>query len=462
METAMTRPATVTLKLVKGTLARTDYVFDERTTCVLGRADDCAPQLPNDKDHSTVSRHHCLLDLNPPDARIRDFGSLNGTYVNGKKIGQREAHQTPEEGAALSFPEYDLADGDEIRIGETVFKVGILPAEGVVKRTLELARCKVCDREVGSEVGARSGAYVCAACQAKPAEVAAMLLNLARGGRRDLASVAGYTILRELGRGGMGAVFLARHESTGEEVALKVMLPRVAAGAEAHARFLREVQLTRALRHPNVAALYDAGSADGTFYFTTEFCAGGSLDQLLHRRGGRLPATEAVSLALQALEGVRHAHEQGIVHRDLSPQNILLSKEADGALTAKVGDFGLAKAFDQAGLSGLTRTGTAAGKPWYMPRQQVVNFRNASPAVDVWALAACLYHALTGQYPRDFPAGRDPWQIVLQSPPVAIRRRDPGVPKALAAVIDRALQEKPAIGYQSAADLHDALRTLTP
>ncbi|WP_031169753.1 protein kinase domain-containing protein [Streptosporangium roseum] len=458
----MTRPATITLKLVKGKLARTEYVFDERSTCVLGRAEDCAPRLPNDDDHRTVSRHHCLLDINPPDARIRDFGSLNGTYVNDEKIGQRAAHQTPEEAAALPFPERDLADGDEIRIGRTVFRVGVRPAESSVKRTLELARCKVCDREVGSELGARSGAYVCAACQARPAAVAEMLLNLAHGGRRDLAPIAGYTILRELGRGGMGAVFLARHESTGEEVALKVMLPKVASDAEAHGRFLREVELTRALRHPNVAALYDAGSADGTFYFTTEFCAGGSLDRLLNRRGGRLPAAEAVRLALQALEGVGHAHEQGVVHRDLSPQNILLSEAADGSPVAKVGDFGLAKAFDQAGLSGLTRTGTAAGKPWYMPRQQVVNFRNAAPAVDVWALAACLYHALTARYPRDFPAGRDPWQIVLQSPPVPIRHRDPGVPKALAAVIDRALQEKPAIGYQSAAELHDALRTLTP
>ena len=87
--------ATVTLRLLKGRLDRTEYVFDERTTCVLGRADDCAPRLPSDEYHRTVSRHHCLLDINPPDARIRDFGSLNGTFVNGKKIGQRNANQTP-------------------------------------------------------------------------------------------------------------------------------------------------------------------------------------------------------------------------------------------------------------------------------------------------------------------------------------------------------------------------------
>jgi pSer/pThr/pTyr-binding forkhead associated (FHA) protein len=445
---------TVTLRLVKGKLDRTEYVFDERTTCVLGRAGECAPRLPNDSYHRTVSRHHCLLDINPPDIRIRDFGSLNGTFVNGEKIGQREAHQTPEEGAARSFPEHDLADGDEIRLGRTVFRVDVrVPAR---HPTLSLPRCAKCDREVGSELGSRSGQYVCAECRAEPGAVAELLVNLARSGKSELAPIAGYTLLRELGRGGMGAVYLARHEDSGREVALKVMLPKVAAGATARARFLREVELTRALRHPNVAALYDAGFAEGTFYFTTEYCAGGSLDQLLDRRGGRLEPGEAVRFATQALDGLAHAHGEGVVHRDLSPQNILLS-EADGALVAKVGDFGLAKAFDQAGLSGLTRTGATAGKPWYLPRQQVINFRDVTPVVDVWALAACLYHSLTGTYPRDFPRGKDPWQNILQADPVPIRRRDPAVPRALAGIVDDALREDPNAPFQTAGELRQAL-----
>ncbi|GAA4560849.1 protein kinase domain-containing protein [Planotetraspora kaengkrachanensis] len=446
--------ATVTLRLVKGRLDRTEYVFDERTTCVLGRADDCAPRLPSDDHHRTVSRHHCLLDINPPDIRIRDFGSLNGTFVNGEKIGQREAHQTPAEGAATSFPEHDLTDGDEIRLGETVFRVAIrLPT---AQRTLSLARCAKCDREVGSELGGRSGEYVCASCQAEPGAMAELLVGLARSGNPDLAAIAGYTLLRELGRGGMGMVHLARHEHTGQEVALKVMLPRVAASPTARARFLREVELTRALRHPNIAALYDAGFANGTFYFTTEYCAGGSLDKLLARRGGRLETADAVRLACQVLDGLAHAHSRNVVHRDLSPHNILLDTTG-GSLVAKVGDFGLAKAFDQAGLSGLTRTGATAGKPWYMPRQQVINFRDVTPAVDVWALAACLYHALTGEHPRNFPRGKDPWQVILQAEPVPIRRRRPDVPAPLAEVVDEALREKPKSAFQTADELRRAL-----
>src|SRR6266404_5248269 len=109
-------PAKVTLKVTKGKLQSQEFVFAERTTCIVGRDDDCQPRLPNDEDHNTISRNHCLLDINPPDIRVRDFGSRNGTFVNGTKIGQREAGQTPEQGAQLTFPEHDLKEGDEIEL----------------------------------------------------------------------------------------------------------------------------------------------------------------------------------------------------------------------------------------------------------------------------------------------------------------------------------------------------------
>ncbi|MGW7362012.1 protein kinase domain-containing protein [Streptomyces sp. NPDC054841] len=448
----MTRPPTVTLTLVEGRLDRAEYVFEERSTSVLGRARDCSPRLPNDEHHRTVSRHHCLLDINPPAIRVRDFGSLNGTYVNGRKIGQRRNDETPEEGAAQSFPEYDLLEGDEIKVGGTVFRVGIQ-----VQHTLERIQCRKCGRDVSGEAGVRTGEYLCASCQAEPAAMLRLLLDLARPEHPELSSIAGYTLLKELGRGGMGAVHLARHESTGKEVALKVMLPRVAVRAEARARFLREVAITQALSHPNIATLHSAGFSNGTFFFTNEYCTGGSLDLLVDRNDGRLPADEAVRLVLQALEGLDHAHRQGVVHRDLSPSNILLHTAADGSTTAKISDFGLGKAFDQAGFSGLTRTGDTAGKPWFMPRQQVSNFKNATPAGDVWALAACLYHILSGEYPRDFAPGKDVWQVVLDSPAVPIHEREPSVPQALANVIDKALQEEPAPGFQTAVELRQAL-----
>ncbi|WP_344266926.1 protein kinase domain-containing protein [Actinomadura napierensis] len=423
----------VTLTLVKGRLDHKEFVFDERATCVLGRSSDCSPRLPDDEHHRRISRHHCLIDINPPAARIRDFGSLNGTYVNGRRIGKRERHQTPEEAALLTYPEHDLADGDEIRLGDTVFRVGIhAPGTG--------------EWPSGDELSVPS---------LDPADIAALLQEIARGENATL--IPGYTILRELGRGGMGAVYLARDDATGAEVALKLMLPRVAVNPTSRARFLREAELTSMLRHPNIAALHDLGSSGGVFYFTIEYCARGSLDRLVSRRGGRLPAGEAVPLFLQVLDGLEHAHDQGVVHRDLSPSNILLHEADTGTLVAKVADFGLAKAFDQAGLSGLTRTGATAGKPVFMARRQVIDFKNAAPAVDVWAAAACLYHSLSGAVPRDFPPGKDPWRIVLQAPPVPLRERAPDVPRALAGVVDIALREKPTFGFTTAAQFRDAL-----
>ena len=494
--TRIERPAraTVTLALVNGRGERSEFVFDERSTCLIGRGEDCSPRLPNDEHHRSVSRHHCMLDINPPDVRIRDFGSRNGTYVNGVKIGQRDPAQSAAQGRGLGLQERDLKDGDEVRLGRSVaLHISVnLPPEAAttvvigahLAETLPPPGCVKCGREITHELGARSGAatgeYVCQSCQANPEDVMTLLVKLAQAGTRsDLSAIAEYTLLGELGRGGMGAVYLARHKRTGQHVALKLMLPKVAANETAKARFMREVELTRMLRHPNIAALYEDGFADGAFFFTTEYCEGGSLDKLLRIRGGKLPIDEAVKYALDVLDGLEYAHSRNVVHRDLSPSNILLADATSstntgaalgsnrhyGATTpyiAKVGDFGLGKAFDQAGLSGLTRTGAKAGKPWYLARQQVVNFKQVPKAVDVWALAACLYKCLTGTYVRDFPDDVDQWHVILYSSPVPIRDRDPSIPHALAAVIDEALREHPEIGFATAAAFRDALRQAWP
>src|SRR5262249_47243612 len=266
------------------------------------------------------------------------------------------------------------------------------------------------------------GEFVCSQCKANPGQIIRRLLELAKSGKKEVLAVQGYEVLRELGKGGMGAVYLARHERSGEQVALKVMLPRVAADAWAKRMFLREVAFTRELKHPRVVRLHEAGWDEGTFFFTLEYCDGGSVDKLMRQRGGTLSIDEAMPILFQVLDGLEYAQRAevvgrlsdgseeraaGLVHRDLSPHNILLSGTGGGRV-AKVGDFGLAKAFDLAGLSGQTRTGSTAGKPYFMPRQQVINFKYAKPDVDVWAAAASLYCMLTGRVPRDFPEDRDP------------------------------------------------------
>lgn len=507
-------PAKVTLKVVHGQLAGKEFVFDERTTCIVGRDEECHPKIPSDAAHQTISRTHCLLDINPPDIRVRDIGSLNGTWVNGAKIGQRQKGLSREEGVKARYPEHDLKEGDEIKLGDTVFRVSVFvpvccydctreiaPEELVSAEAISVAMppayrcrecaqnagaarqkelpprkrkvCLKCGKDVDAEIGERHGDYLCAACRADPLQIVQLLLEMAVRGGKDLIAIQGYTIQRELGRGGMGVVYLARHDRTGEQVALKVMLPRVAADERGRTMFLREVECTKVLKHPNVAELRDSGYSNGAFFFTLEFCDGGSVADLIQKRGGRLPLQEALDITLQSLDGLEYAHTvelsqakladgsfgsaRGLVHRDLKPGNILLCASG-GARAAKVADFGFAKAFDLAGLSGQTATGTIAGTPLFTPQPQVVNFKYARPDVDVWAMAASLYNMLTGSYPRDFPKGKDPWQVILWTDPVPILERDVPLPARLAAVIDEALRDKPAIRFKSAAELKRALQ----
>jgi serine/threonine-protein kinase len=239
------------------------------------------------------------------------------------------------------------------------------------------------------------------------------------------------------------------------------MLPKIAADPRAKERFLREVENTKALQHANVVRLQDSGCSQGIFFFTLEFCDGGSVDQLMKKCGGTLSIGQAKAIALQALDGLEYAHNvfgpgDGLVHRDIKPHNIFLSG-SESASIAKVGDYGLAKAFDLAGLSGQTRTGAMAGTPEFMPRQLLINFKYAKPEVDVWAMAASLYSMLTGHAPRDFPRRQDWWRIVLETPAVPIRKREASIPRRLAEVIDTALVDQPNIPFKTAIELKQAL-----
>jgi serine/threonine protein kinase len=300
-----------------------------------------------------------------------------------------------------------------------------------------------------------------------------MLLDLAKSGNRDLLAIDGYRVLRILGQGGMGIVYLAEKEKTGEKIALKVMIPKIATDEKAKADFLRETENTKALRHKNIVQLYDNGYSNATFFMTLDYCNGGSVDKLMFDKGGALSIDEACRITLDVLDGLEYAHYaeiphvklsngeygkgRGLVHRDISPHNIFLMN-SNGTSCAKLGDFGLAKAFDLAGLSGRTRTGTAAGKPFYMPRQQVLNYKFSKPEVDVWAVAASFYKMLTNDFPRNFPKDQDVWQTVLQNRPVPIRDRNKSIPKKLADVIDEALIDNPEIKIKTAAELKERIR----
>jgi DNA-directed RNA polymerase subunit RPC12/RpoP len=486
----------VKLEIIEGPMRGNKFLFEEHDTFLFGRMADCHACLADDPK---VSRHHFIMEANPPDARIRDLGSLNGTYVGNVRYGGREIHETPEEAVRRKFPEVDLKEGDLIRVGDTIIKVGMeIPAIccecghdiadydrekcawigdtyicTVCKQKLlaskeqpkapEPVRCQKCGQNVSQEVGrARRGAYICQSCRKEAvADPLGILLELLRQARKvpspeKTPEIKGYEIEKRLGAGGFGAVYLARRKKDNERVAVKVMLSRVAVDENDRKKFLREIDAMKALRHKNVVSLLESGSAGSAFYFIMEFCDGGSADNLMRRRGGRLRLEEAGKIILQSLEGLAYAHKKNIVHRDLKPANILL-QGSEGSWLAKICDVGLGKNFQRAGFSGMTVTGAVAGTPPFMPREQVTNFKYVKPVSDVWSMGATFYNLLTGQFPRDFERGRDYMEIILHESIVPVYRRDSSIPKKIAEVIDCALDDNIKNRYQTAEEFRRAL-----
>ncbi len=449
--------AEIRISISSGANTGKQYNFNERSLCVIGRAFDCNIVLPDDEQHSTVSRYHCLLDVNPPEICIRDFGSLNGTFVNHNKIGQRDIDADIFKAQGLIYPEYNLQHGDTIQLGDTELSINIVSARSQSQQpegTAELDQ----------------GINMAEVSQSNPLDRVNNMLHQADADKQEnlhnneLLAIKGYRIGKELGRGNMGAVYLAYNEKNRNPVALKVLLPKVQASAKAHKQFMRETRNTRLLKHNNIVRVYDIGCYEDTWFFTTDYCEGGSVAQLLETRGGRLPLSLALKIYLQVLDGLAYAHQVnvpaivladgsttsgvGLVHRDIKPGNILLSKQ-NGVWRAKIADFGLAKAFDTAGLSGRTATGVSAGTPYYMPRQQIINFKLARPEVDIWAATATFYKMLTGCYPRNYTKRTDPWLTTLKMSPVAILDRDSTIPEALGKLIDTVLNDNPGLNFKS-------------
>ncbi|MDR1111402.1 MAG: protein kinase [Deltaproteobacteria bacterium] len=559
-------PTKVLLHVRKGSLAGKTFAYDARETLIVGRQEDSSIVLPE----STVSRYHCLIDVIPPSVMVRDFCSLNGTFLNGRKIGQREPGSSPEAAGERQGSQFSLKPGDRLGIGkdcelelEVVSpscsagcfaelegpaildqeKLSVCPdchdrlgearrdEEAASKaktaktswKPMEKAGCEADEADAKSRVVAKEARPlepeeaaeleqvgdgrererrkpltpspdmagknqacehecaicgrtlvdggtepdICPDCQADPKKILMFLMDQAQIGLGGADGIAGYRNIRMLGQGGMGQVWMVEEEKTGERMALKVMLPRAKVDDRSKAIFLREAHFSGQLRHRNIVRHHGSGQSRDTYFILMELCEGGSVDKLMEKKGGRLGLELAVCIALQVLDGFIYAHgatlaaklangeevsSDGLVHRDFKPGNILLANDGKRPL-AKVADFGLAKAFETSGLSGHTLRGMVAGTPVFMPRQQIINYRDARPEVDVWAVAASLYFMLAGTYPKDFSRGRDPFAVALNTEAVPVRKRNPQVPERLANVLDAALRDRPRIGVRTAAEL---------
>jgi len=262
-----------------------------------------------------------------------------------------------------------------------------------------------------------------------------------------------YHVMKKLGEGGMGRVYLAEHVKMGRRSAIKVMNPSMVHDPDAVARFNREASNASRINHPNVCAIYDFGdTADGLVFLAMEFIEGEPLTDLLIREGV-LPIARATNIFLQTAEALQAAHELGIVHRDLKPDNIMLTKGRGGSDTVKVVDFGIAKAIAgaEAGQK-VTKTGLVMGTPEFMSPEQLSG-DNVDGRSDLYSLALVFYQMLSGTLPFEATTVQETMIKRLTEEPAKLKdtRPDLAFPPGLQAVLDSALMRTPTQRYQSVA-----------
>ncbi len=264
-----------------------------------------------------------------------------------------------------------------------------------------------------------------------------------------------YELLGQIGKGGMGVVYEARHTKLGQRVALKFLLPQALEHADAVMRFEREARAAAKLTSPHIVRVADIGkTAAGLPFIVMEFLEGYDLAVALKDKG-TLPYPEAVDWIMQACTAMAEAHAGGVVHRDLKPSNLFLAMQPSGPPIVKVMDFGISKMV----LEGdeLTQTETTLGTPQYMAPEQVLSSKSIDHRADIWSMGVVLYKAITGQYPFRGDGAAQMAVAIATTAPRHVSDADPSIPKGLADAIMRALARHPSDRFQDMASFAQAI-----
>src|SRR5216110_1853446 len=264
-----------------------------------------------------------------------------------------------------------------------------------------------------------------------------------------------YTVLAAVGRGGNASIFAGR-DPTGAQVAIKVLHPELTVSVAAD-RFLREIRYASQLDHPHIAPLLAFGETDYLLWFVMPFVAGETLRQVM-RRERLLPIDRAVRIAADVLEALTHAHERGLAHRDIKPDNIVCSADTGAILV----DFGIARAIASSGEDRVTRSGFVVGTEEYMSPEQAGGSPDIDGRTDIYSLGVVLFEALAGRPPFAAASAAAVLDMQQHAPPPDLRKLRRDVPRALSDTIMKALSKAPEARWQTAADMRRALLPFAP
>jgi serine/threonine-protein kinase len=428
----------VTLNVVAGPQTGRTFTFDQHDTFMIGRSEDSHFCLPHDR---FFSRHHCIVEIAPPQAFLRDLGSTNGTFVNGLRVESTY-----------------LKHGDRIQGGETVLEVQVIgdlnsqPSESPrlsekTEPSLITIACINCGLPAQAEAS-RPDAKLSFLCE-----------NCREQLKKNPQPIPNYQMIKVLGQGGMGSVMLARAVADGKLVAIKTLLPEVAVSEQSLKRFLREIEVSSSLQHPNIVSYIEHGTHNGIVYLVTEYVAGMDAARLAKQRGGKLPYQQVVKVIEQTLAALDFAHSLGFVHRDIKEQNILVDGNFPN-FVSKLTDFGLSKSYKQTGMSGVTMVGDVAGTIAYMPPEQVRDFKEVRPPADIYGIGMTAYSLLTGAHALDISPNAgisETVKAIFEKPIIPISKRMPDVPLKVSAVIETALAKQVELRWRTAGEMREAL-----
>lgn len=445
----------VIVKVTEGPEKGRVFEFNEYDTFLFGRSKNATCSLPND---NYISRHHFLLEINPPEVWLRDLSSLNKTYVNGVPYGGREEGVEAMRNDNFSMfieknmldrkkYETEIKDGDSIKVGETSMSVSILKDESMATEEILTAEIKILEEHKTILKSPEKE-------KAAQALIIKILGEIEKKGKPNyVPEFPGYQILKRLGGGGMGDVYLAENLNSARKVAIKVIKPEKEVTKKDVARFLREMDISKSIKHKNLVQYIDGNYTSGIYYMIMEYIDGTDMQMLLEKEGRMSPINAAI-LIMQTLEGLAYMHKNNIIHRDLKPSNILLRKNAKG-YTPAITDFGLAKNIKHS--TQITKTGEAAGTLPYMAPEQIIDFKHVGESADIYAIGGTLYTICTGFLPHDYPKNLDPVMVQIQEPIIPVEKRVRDFPLELAAVINKSLEIKPINRFKNAEEFRKKL-----